>query len=57
MITTKWNSMEKIQEYESDEALFETHYKKWQKTITIPRNRVNLLLRRIVLDVDLLLNN
>lgn len=51
----QWNNMERITDYESDEALFETHYKKWQRTITIPRNRVNLLLRRIVFDVDKLL--
>lgn len=49
--------MEKIHEYDSDETLFETHYKKWQKTITIPRNQINKLLKKIAWDIDLLLNN
>lgn len=53
----QWNNMDEINDYESDEALYETHYKKWQETITIPRNKVNVLLRRIVSDVDLLLDN
>lgn len=53
----KWNNMEDIEYHEDYEDLFITHYKKWQTKITIPRGKINSLLKWVMCDIDRILWN